>query len=187
MAKNEHQDHWELLCSWGSEHSDLEALSKVDSENYNMSEMLVGNYEEFSFISSSPQCCHENEDCEVVERIATKHQKIRKLMRMTQLSMKDTCCHLLTGLRSLHWQLFRQWTRRHNVALSRQHLDVTGVGTPLQVVFPVGCLCVVLCCSGVDFWCFGGLPPDICSISDEMSVIITFTLGECILLHIMTK
>jgi hypothetical protein len=37
------------------------------------------------------------------------------------------------------------------VELRSQHLDVTGVGTSLQVVFPVGCLCVVLCCSGVDF------------------------------------
>jgi hypothetical protein len=54
----------------------------------------------------------------------------------------------------------------HDVELRRQHLDVTGVGTSLQVVFPVGCLRVVLCCSGGDFWCFGGLPPDIDSIND---------------------
>jgi hypothetical protein len=60
------------------------------------------------------------------------------------------------------------------VELRRQHLDVTGVGTSLQVVFPVGCLCVVLCCSGVDFWCFGGLLPDIYSINNEISVIIMF-------------
>jgi hypothetical protein len=51
--------------------------------------------------------------------------------------------------------------------LRRQHLDVTGVGTSLQVMFPVGCLCVVLCCSGVDFWCFGSLSPDIYSINDQ--------------------
>jgi hypothetical protein len=52
-------------------------LGKVDSENDKMLEMLIGNYEEFSFINSSLQCCNENEDCEeaVVERIATKHQK----------------------------------------------------------------------------------------------------------------
>jgi hypothetical protein len=38
--------------------------------------MLIRNYEEFSFIKSSLQCCNENEDCEeAVERIATKHQK----------------------------------------------------------------------------------------------------------------
>jgi hypothetical protein len=51
-----------------------------------MLEMLIGNYEEFLFINSSLQCCNENEDCEeaVVERIATKHQKIRKLIRMTK-------------------------------------------------------------------------------------------------------
>jgi hypothetical protein len=51
-------------------------LSKVGSENDVMA-MLIGNYEEFSFINSSLQCCKENEDCEeaVVERIATKHQK----------------------------------------------------------------------------------------------------------------
>jgi hypothetical protein len=37
------------------------------------------------------QCCNENEDCEeaVVEQIATKHQKIKKLVRMTQLSMME--------------------------------------------------------------------------------------------------
>jgi hypothetical protein len=52
-------------------------LSKVDSENDIMLEMLIRNYEEFSFINSSLQCCNENEDCEeaVVERILTKHQK----------------------------------------------------------------------------------------------------------------
>jgi hypothetical protein len=60
------------------------------------------------------------------------------------------------------------------VELRRQHLDVTRAGTSLQAVFPVGCLYVVLCCNGVDCWCFGGLPPDIYSISDEISVIIMF-------------
>jgi hypothetical protein len=60
------------------------------------------------------------------------------------------------------------------VELRRQHLDVTGAGTSLQVVFPVGCLCIVLCCNGVDFWCFEGLPPDIYSINNEISVIIMF-------------
>jgi hypothetical protein len=52
-------------------------LGKVDSENYIMLEMLIGNYEEFSSINSSLQCCNENEDCEetVVERTAVKHQK----------------------------------------------------------------------------------------------------------------
>jgi hypothetical protein len=60
------------------------------------------------------------------------------------------------------------------VELRRQDLDVTGVGTSLQVVFPVGCLYVVLCCNGVDVWCFGGLPPDIYSINAEISLIITF-------------
>jgi hypothetical protein len=51
-------------------------LSKVDSEN-DMLEMLIGNYEGFSFINSSLQCCNESEDCEeaVVEHIATKHHK----------------------------------------------------------------------------------------------------------------
>jgi hypothetical protein len=29
-----------------------------------MLEMLIGNYEELSFINSSLQCCNENEDCE---------------------------------------------------------------------------------------------------------------------------
>jgi hypothetical protein len=61
------------------------------------------------------------------------------------------------------------------VELRSRHLDVTGVGTSLQVVFPVGCLCVVLCCNSVDFWCFGGLPPDIYSINDDISVIIMFS------------
>jgi hypothetical protein len=52
-------------------------LSKVDSENYIMLEILIGNYEEFSFINSSLKCHNENEDCDmaVFERIATKHQK----------------------------------------------------------------------------------------------------------------
>jgi hypothetical protein len=52
-------------------------LSKADSENDIMLEMLIGNYEEFSFINSSLQCCNENEDCDtaVVEFIARKHQK----------------------------------------------------------------------------------------------------------------
>jgi hypothetical protein len=65
-------------------------LSKVYSENDVVLEMLIGNYEEFSFISSSPQCCKGKEDCEeaVVERIATKRQ-LRKLVMMTQLSMKE--------------------------------------------------------------------------------------------------
>jgi hypothetical protein len=63
-VKSKHQDHSELLCSWGFKHSDLEILSKLDSENDIMLEMLIGNYEEFSFINSSPQCCNENEDCE---------------------------------------------------------------------------------------------------------------------------
>jgi hypothetical protein len=39
-------------------------LSKVDSESGIMLEMLIGNYEEFSFINSSLQCHNENEDCE---------------------------------------------------------------------------------------------------------------------------
>jgi hypothetical protein len=39
-------------------------LSKVDSENDIMLEMLTRNYEEFSSIKSSLQCCNENEDCE---------------------------------------------------------------------------------------------------------------------------
>jgi hypothetical protein len=60
------------------------------------------------------------------------------------------------------------------VELRRQHLDVTVVETSLQVMFLVECLCIVLCCSGVDFWCFWGLPPDIYSINDEISVIIMF-------------
>jgi hypothetical protein len=47
-VKSKHQDHSELLCSWGFKHSDLEMLSKVDSEN-DMLEMLIGNYQEFSF------------------------------------------------------------------------------------------------------------------------------------------
>jgi hypothetical protein len=47
-----------------------------------------------------------------------------------------------------------------------------GVGTSLQFVFPVGCLCIALCCIGVDLWCFGGLLPDISSIKDEILVII---------------
>jgi hypothetical protein len=34
--------------------------------------------------------------------------------------------------------------RYRNVELRRQHLDVTGVGTSLQVVFPVG-VCVYYC------------------------------------------
>jgi hypothetical protein len=58
-------------------YSDLEMLSKVNSENYIMLEMLIGNHEEFSFINRSLQCCNESEDCEeaVVRRIATKHHK----------------------------------------------------------------------------------------------------------------
>jgi hypothetical protein len=78
-------------------------LSKVDSGN-DVTEMLVGNYEEFSFINIGRQCCNENEDCKeaVVERIATKHQKIRKLIRMMHLSMKGEGSDLLTGLGSLH-------------------------------------------------------------------------------------
>jgi hypothetical protein len=68
--------------------------------------------------------------------------------------------------------------RCHNVELRTQPLDDTGVWTSLQVMFPVGCWCVLLCCTGVDFWYLGrlegGLPPDIHSINDEMSVIITF-------------
>jgi hypothetical protein len=47
-------------------HSDLEMVSKVDSETGVMLEMLIGNYEEFSSINSSLQCCNENEDCEEV-------------------------------------------------------------------------------------------------------------------------
>jgi hypothetical protein len=62
----------------------------------------------------------------------------------------------------------------HNVGLRRQHLDAMGVGTCLQIMFPVCCLCIALCCSGVDLWCFGGLLPDISSIKDEISVIIMF-------------
>jgi hypothetical protein len=55
-------------------------LSKVDSENDVMLEMLIGNYEEFSFINTSLQCCNGNEDCEeaVVEQIVTKHQKTQE-------------------------------------------------------------------------------------------------------------
>jgi hypothetical protein len=76
-------------------------LIKVDSET-DMLEMLIGNYEEFSFINSSLQCCHENEDCDeaVVERLAARHQKIRKLIRMTQLSMEEGGFRYFLG--SLH-------------------------------------------------------------------------------------
>jgi hypothetical protein len=56
-----------------------------------MLEMLIRNYKEFSLINSSLQCHNDIEDCEeaVVEGIATKHQKTRKLVRMTELSMKE--------------------------------------------------------------------------------------------------
>jgi hypothetical protein len=52
-------------------------LGKGDIENDIMFEMLFGKYEEFSFISSSLQCCNENEDCEeaVLEQIATKEDQ----------------------------------------------------------------------------------------------------------------
>jgi hypothetical protein len=76
----------------GSKHSDLEMPSKVDSENGVILEMHhVGNYKQFSFINSSVQCYNKNEDCEeaIVEQIVIKRQKIRKLMRMTQLSMNE--------------------------------------------------------------------------------------------------
>jgi hypothetical protein len=64
---------------------------KVSSENYMLEIHHIGNYKEFSFIYSSLQCSNEDEDCEkaVVERIVAKHQKIRKLIRMTHLSMKE--------------------------------------------------------------------------------------------------
>jgi hypothetical protein len=65
-VKSKHQDHSELLCSWGFKHSDLEMLSKANSENDVMWEMLIGNYKEFLFINSSLQCCNESEDCEEV-------------------------------------------------------------------------------------------------------------------------
>jgi hypothetical protein len=53
------------------------------------------------------------------------------------------------------------------VKLRRQHLDVMGVGNSLQFLFPVGCLCIALCCNGVDLWWFSGLQPDISSIKDK--------------------
>jgi hypothetical protein len=48
-------------------------LSKVDSEND--MEMLIGSYEEFSFVNRGLQRCNENEDSEeaVVESIAMNH------------------------------------------------------------------------------------------------------------------
>jgi hypothetical protein len=64
LAKSKYQDHSELICSWGFKHTDLEMLSKADSENDIMLEMLIGHYEEFSFVNSSRHCCNENEDCE---------------------------------------------------------------------------------------------------------------------------
>jgi hypothetical protein len=71
----------------GFKHSELEMPSKVNSEN----DMLETHHLEITkFMYSSFQCCNESEDCEeaIVERIAAKHQKIRNLIRMTELSMK---------------------------------------------------------------------------------------------------
>jgi hypothetical protein len=70
--------------------------------------------------------------------------------------------------------LFPFVDRPRKPSLRRQHHNVMGVGASLQFVFHVGCLFIALCCNGVDFWCCGGLLPDISSIKDGISVIITF-------------
>jgi hypothetical protein len=62
LAKSKHQDRLELLCPWGFERSDLEMRSEDNSENGLLEMHHVRNYEEFSFIDSSHQCCNENED-----------------------------------------------------------------------------------------------------------------------------
>jgi hypothetical protein len=71
-------------------HSDLEILTKPNSENDIILEIHhARNYKDFSCINNSLQCYNRNEDCEeaIVKQTAAKHQKIRKLMRMTQLSV----------------------------------------------------------------------------------------------------
>jgi hypothetical protein len=88
LAKSQHEDHSELVPSWGFKRSDLELLGKVDGENdmLEMHHMEITNYNN----KNSFRCFNENEDGEeaAVERIAAKHQKMRKLIRMTQLSVK---------------------------------------------------------------------------------------------------
>lgn len=60
---------------------------------------------QFSFTNSSVGCFNENRHCQelVVEKIAVKCQKIRKLIRMTpawRSEGSNTFSHLLTGI---HW------------------------------------------------------------------------------------
>jgi hypothetical protein len=87
----------------------LEMPGKVDSEN----DMLEMHHMEVSFIYSSLQCCNENEDCEegVAEWLAVKHQKIRKLIRMTQLSMKGWGVSVDRPRKRSLMELFPHWTR----------------------------------------------------------------------------
>jgi hypothetical protein len=59
-------------------HSDLEMPNEADSEKGILLVMHhVRNYEPFSCIDNSLQCCNENEDCEeaTVEQISAKQQK----------------------------------------------------------------------------------------------------------------
>jgi hypothetical protein len=48
-AKSKHQDHSELVSSWGFKHSDLEMPGKVNSEN----DMLEMHYMEITKLHSS--------------------------------------------------------------------------------------------------------------------------------------
>jgi hypothetical protein len=54
--------------------------------------MLIGNYEEFSFINSSVVMKMKIVRKQLLSKLqqnTRRHQKIRKLVRMTQLSMKE--------------------------------------------------------------------------------------------------
>jgi hypothetical protein len=63
-------------CSLNTQ--DLEIPIKATGEKLSQEVYHVRNYEEFSCINSSLQCCNENDDCEesVVEPFPVKCQKI---------------------------------------------------------------------------------------------------------------
>jgi hypothetical protein len=62
LAKSKHEDHSELVSSWGFKYLDLEIPSKVDSEN-DMLEMHHVEITKFN-LSTAVVSVKENEDCE---------------------------------------------------------------------------------------------------------------------------
>jgi hypothetical protein len=108
---------------------------------------LIRNYDEFSYIESSLRCFHEINIVRKwllnkLQKNTRRQQKVRKLIRMTQLNMKDQGFRyflpVVTGLGSMN-------RKCDDMVLRGHHLDAMGVLTSLQFVFLAGCTCIGLC------------------------------------------